>query len=174
MDLKEEGNLLLLVGETKDELGGSHFNLVTGNETGTVPQVDLAAAPKTFKALHECIQAGAIRSCHDLSEGGLAVSIAEMAFAGGFGVDIQLQSVGDKATVDLFSESNTRFIVEVPQSQLGAITEAFEKHESAVPIQLGKVSNSGSVTITDSRGDILIQESIVKLKSVWQQPLATF
>lgn len=174
MDLKAEGNLLLLVGETKDELGGSHFNLVTGNETGTVPHVDLELAPKIFSALHQCIQSGAIRSCHDLSEGGLAASLVEMAFAGGFGVDVHLQSSGEAATVDLFSESNTRFVIEASEDQLDTIKQTFEKNNAPAPNVLGKVSSSGNVVIRDNNNAAIIDEPIVKLKAVWQQPLATF
>ena len=85
MDLKEPGNLLYLVGETKDELGGSHFALVNGLAGGQVPTVDPAQAPTTFAAVHAAIRGGLVRACHDLSEGGLAVAAAEMAFAGGLG-----------------------------------------------------------------------------------------
>jgi phosphoribosylformylglycinamidine (FGAM) synthase-like enzyme len=82
MDLKGPGNLLYLIGETKDEMGGSHYNLVNGLTGGNVPTVDKEMAPKIFRALHQAIKQGLILSCHDLSEGGLAVAAAEMAFAG--------------------------------------------------------------------------------------------
>ena len=85
MDLKTPGNLLYLVGLTKDELGGSHFSLVEGLSGGEVPKMDAAAAKKTFVAIHKAIHAEVVRACHDLSEGGLAVAAAEMAFAGGLG-----------------------------------------------------------------------------------------
>ena len=85
MDLKQPGNLLYLVGETRDELGGSHFALVNGLSGGQVPTVDAERAVKTFAAMHRGIQRGLVRACHDLSEGGLAVAAAEMAFAGGLG-----------------------------------------------------------------------------------------
>src|SRR5579885_850468 len=88
MDLKEPGNLLLLVGVTKDEMGGSHYNLVTGRDGGAVPRPDLALAPRTFARLYDMIRRGLVRACHDLSEGGLAVALAEMAFAGGVGADV--------------------------------------------------------------------------------------
>ena len=97
MDLKEPGNLLYLVGTTRDELGGSHYSLLPPGEgqgmraVGNVPQLDPHTAKKIFAAMHQAIQAGLVRACHDLSEGGLAVAAAEMAFAGGFGADIDLQ-----------------------------------------------------------------------------------
>ena len=93
MDLKGPGNLLYLIGETKDEMGGSHYNLVNGLTVGNVPTVDKEIAPKIFRALHHAIKQGLILSCHDLSEGGLAVAAAEMAFAGGVGVELNLSNV---------------------------------------------------------------------------------
>src|SRR5262249_4065172 len=85
MDLKEPGNALYLVGTTREEVGGSHYPLVHGLSGGTVPVVDQQLAPRIFRALHEAIRQGKVRACHDLSEGGLAVAAAEMAFAGGVG-----------------------------------------------------------------------------------------
>ncbi len=97
MDLKEPGNLLYIVGETKDELGGSHFALVEGLSGGEVPKVDARRARATFAALHSAIDAGLVRACHDLSEGGLAAAAAEMAFAGGLGAKISLHSLPSPA-----------------------------------------------------------------------------
>ncbi|NUQ60877.1 MAG: phosphoribosylformylglycinamidine synthase subunit PurL [Pirellulales bacterium] len=93
MDLKEPGNYLYQVGVTKEELGGSHYAMVVGLRGGQVPQVDARQARAIFAALHRAIDAGLVRACHDLSEGGLAVAAAEMAFAGGLGARIQLDRV---------------------------------------------------------------------------------
>lgn len=174
MDLKEPGNVLLLVGETKDELGGSHFNLVTGNDSGVVPKLDLEQAPKIFTALHEVITSGTVRSCHDLSEGGLAVAVAEMAFAGGLGADLQLSCSGNEATIALFSESNTRFIIEVPENRVSDVHSTFTQHGLTPPVRLGAVVTTQMLTIQDENGDVLIQEQLAALKSAWQEPLATF
>src|SRR5690606_11525667 len=79
MDLKEAGNVLLLVGQTKAEFGGSHYQLVTGDaREGEVPKVDLGRAPKVFAAVQEVISRGLVRSCHDLSEGGLEIGRAHV------------------------------------------------------------------------------------------------
>ncbi len=93
MDLKEPGNLIYQVGLTRAELGGSHLSLVEGLTGGQVPTVDAAAAKRTFAAVHAAISAGCVRACHDLSEGGLAVAAAEMAFAGGLGMSLHLDAV---------------------------------------------------------------------------------
>ena len=131
MDLKQAGNVLLLVGPTANELGGSHFAQVNGLTGGAVPRVNLELAPRIFVAVHDAIRQGLVRSCHDLSEGGLATAVAEMAFAGGLGVSLDLQPLAKSTgisddTVLLFSESNSRFVLEVPtavqasvESQIG-------------------------------------------------------
>ncbi|REJ93442.1 MAG: phosphoribosylformylglycinamidine synthase, partial [Planctomycetota bacterium] len=171
MDLKQPGNVLFLVGETKAELGGSHFLQVGGQPTGSpadeaVPVVDLKTAPAIFEAVHSAIRGGLALSCHDLSEGGLAVALAEMAFAGGLGVDVELSPADDPTAVILFSESNTRFVVEVPP-------ESAEEFAASVPQcrRIGVVTRKASMVV---RVDTLtvIEESIDELKSAWQQPLA--
>src|SRR5436853_6466432 len=99
MDAKTPGNLLALVGATHDELGGSHFALVKDIEGGAVPRVDCELAPRIFRALHRAIESGCVRSCHDLSEGGLAVASAEMAFAGGLGVELHLEGLAAQMAI---------------------------------------------------------------------------
>src|SRR5262249_29130198 len=121
MDLKEIGNVLYLVGQTKDEMAGSHYHLVEQLAGAAVPRPDLALAAVVFRKLHAAIAQGLVRSCHDLSEGGLAVAAAEMAFAGGIGAD--LTSAGAPGLPDamaLFSESATRFIIEVRPDRAAA------------------------------------------------------
>src|SRR5262249_26114934 len=88
MDLKAPGNCLFLIGQTREEMGGSHYHLVAGGTGGVVPQPDLRLAPRIFQGLHAAMRRGLVRSCHDLSEGGLAAAVAEMVFAGGIGADI--------------------------------------------------------------------------------------
>ncbi len=183
MDLKQAGNLLYLVGTTKDEMGGSHFALVEGLSGGRAPEVDAEKAKKTFAAIHAAIDAGLVRSCHDLSEGGLAVAAAEMAFAGRLGATIRLDAMpvdGDVTShaVRLFSESNTRFLCEVDPDQ----ADAFEAAMSEVPCaHLGFVGTVG----TDERMEIictnenspdgpeirLIRADLAALKEAWQAPL---
>ena len=93
MDLKNPGNQLVLVGLTRNELGGSHLRVVQERPGGQVPVVVPEQAGPLFAAVHRAIVSGAVRACHDLSEGGLAVAVAEMAFAGGWGAALQLAAV---------------------------------------------------------------------------------
>lgn len=117
MDLKSEGDVLYVLGETRGELGGSHYALLHGLRGGRPPEA-AAAGPWTMRALHSAMVNGLVRACHDCSEGGLAVALAEMAAAGRLGVDVDMASVLHPAEVVaprelLFGESNGRFVVEV-------------------------------------------------------------
>jgi phosphoribosylformylglycinamidine synthase II len=173
MDLKEPGNLLYIVGRTRNEMGGSHYGLVEGLSGGEVPKVNPQGAKKTFAALHQAIAGGLVRACHDLSEGGLAVAVAEMAFAGGLGARIDLDSVPrDERSRDpavlLFSESNTRLLCEVrPENKA-----AFEDQMSGVPFaQVGEVIDSDKLEVLDSDGTPVVQADLATLKEAWQRPL---
>jgi phosphoribosylformylglycinamidine synthase subunit PurSL len=190
MDLKEPGNLLYIVGTTRDELGGSHYALVEGLSGGEVPRMAPHLAKKTFSAIHKAIHAKVVRACHDLSEGGLAVAAAEMAFSGGLGTRIILANVTTlpapagtetaskgraepvpvlSAAALLFSESNTRFLCEVPPEK----ANAFEALMDGVPhARIGEVSDSGRLEIVeDVSGEKLVDADIASLKKAWQEPL---
>ncbi|QDS98356.1 phosphoribosylformylglycinamidine synthase subunit PurL [Adhaeretor mobilis] len=172
MDLKQSGNLLYLVGNTDDELGGSHFSLVNDLQGGRPPQVNTQSALQTFHAIHNAINQGCLAACHDLSEGGLAVAAAEMAFAGGLGAEISLAAVpaeGDSicATTRLFSESNSRFLCEVPPEK----QQAFEAAMSEVAhAQVGAVNETDRLTISES-AKRQVDCSLSELKAAWQAPL---
>ncbi len=164
--------MLFLVGQTEAEFGGSHYHLVTDGSGGAVPRVDLERAPTVFAAVHEAIRGGLVRSCHDLSEGGLAVGLAEMAFAGGWGVNVSLEAFGtmDDAVV-LFSESCTRFLFEVPESDADQFAELIEKGTERRAIRLGKVTDSDRMRVTNLDGRVLVDEAIGDLKECWLRPL---
>jgi phosphoribosylformylglycinamidine synthase subunit PurSL len=170
MDLKEPGNDLYLIGATKDEMGGSHFNLVHGLTSGTVPQVNRLQAPNIFRGLHAAISASLVRSCHDLSEGGLAAAAAEMAFAGNIGAD--LNDAGnieaDSDTVRLFSESTTRFLVEVKPEK----ASQFEKQFNGLPLlKIGKTVKEPRLRVAGANGEWLVWANLSDLKEAWQKPL---
>ncbi len=174
MDAKEAGNAIYLVGHTKNELGGSHFAQVNGLGGGEVPQVDVALAPKLFAALHATISRGLVRACHDLSEGGLAVAAAEMSFAGGLGLDLDLSTLRSASRLDdpavlLFSESNTRFLVEVPPGQ----SQEFESQLAGLPlVRLGTVTRGSQLVVREGAERTLIDASLSELKHAWKAPLA--
>jgi phosphoribosylformylglycinamidine synthase len=144
-------------------------------EGGHVPQVDTSVSRPIFRAVHQAISTGLVRACHDLSEGGLAVGLAEMAFAGGLGANVDLDNVETNGEFDgetelvtkLFSESNTRFVCEVKPENQGA----FEAAMSGVVCKLlGTVDETEQLSI--SRGDVVaVDLPIAELKEAWQSPL---
>lgn len=174
MDAKEPGNIVALVGVTRDELGGSHFALVQKLAGGTVPRVDSELAPRIFRALHKAILSQCVRSCHDLSEGGLAAAAAEMAFAGELGIELDLKPLADRMgivedAILLFSESNSRFLVEVsPQNW-----SRFAAHFEGLPLQqIGKVTGNGNFMVRGIGGGPVIDSAWADLKQSWKSPLA--
>jgi len=131
MDLKAPGNDIYMIGETSAELGGSEYFKMLGIKNGQVPDVDLDRAPRIMKQLCAAIRKGVVRSCHDLSEGGLALAISEMAFSGNIGVRMDIKDLvyfGEDKRFDffLFSESNTRFLIEVEKKNIDSIVTIFK------------------------------------------------
>jgi phosphoribosylformylglycinamidine synthase len=178
MDLKQAGNALFQVGTTRDELGGSHFALVRQLQGGRVPQVMADQAKVTFAAVHKAIYNGLVRSCHDLSEGGLAVALAEMAFAGGLGVEADIDlaphdlvdlTPGQRDVALLFSESNTRFVCEVPNASMAEFEQCLLEHQ--VPsARIGTVTPTKQVTIASGDRPLIASDN-ARLKDCWQSPL---
>jgi phosphoribosylformylglycinamidine synthase len=170
MDFKEPGNVVFLVGKTKAELGGSHFSLVNKLDGGQAPTVHPAMARNTYEAIHRAIQAGLIRACHDLSEGGLAVAAAEMAFAGGCGASLILEDIAGEvadAAVALFSESNSRLLCEVSADKAAEFGKILGKVPHA---RIGEVT-PGDRLVCSWQGKKVIDVQLGKLKEAWQSPL---
>jgi len=119
-DLSEPGNVLLLVGQTDTEFAGSHLDLVLGapGDVGVAPSPD-PDAPDSYRQLHAAMRAGLVESCHDVSEGGLAVALAEMCIAGRLGAVVESLPHDDLATA-LFAESVGRLVVEVAPKRVAA------------------------------------------------------
>jgi phosphoribosylformylglycinamidine synthase len=169
MDFKEAGNRIYLVGTTRDEMGGSHYHLATGRTGGVVPRVDTASALRIFRALHGAIRAGLVRACHDLSEGGLAVAAAEMAFAGEVGADLTgLAELGLPDEVALFAESTTRFLVEVrPGDEVG-----FRGQMDGLPVlAVGRTVPELRLRIAGGSGEWVVWATLAEMKEAWQAPM---
>jgi phosphoribosylformylglycinamidine synthase len=174
MDLKEAGSAVYLIGLTKNELGGSHWYALKGALGANVPKVDLALAPRMLAALHRAICAGCVRACHDLSEGGLAVAAAEMAFAGDLGLHISLSDVPREAGMQdngriLFSESTTRFLAEVPPSRRKEFEAVFADLPCAC---IGQVKSKPQVTVCGVGGKTVVKAACDALREAWKKPLA--
>ncbi len=175
MDLKAPGNRLYLVGETRAELGGSHYLDLFGLKGMTVPTVQPEMARRTMQGVHNAIQKGLVRSCHDLSEGGLAVAAAEMAFAGCIGAELDLARVpfgGDAEhkldPVVLFSESNSRFLVEVARDD----AEEFERAVGEIALAcIGRTCTADTLVIRGLQGAEAVSTTLAEAREAWKTPL---
>lgn len=163
-DFKEEGNLIYLVGRTHQEMGGSLYYRILGWEGGVVPQVDTDLLRRSTEALLELNRLELLRAVHDLSEGGLAAAAAEMAFGGGVGVQLDLSVIeGGRDDVILFSESNTRWLLEVQPEGTEGLEELLTKH--GVPfMRIGRV---GGEELLFTRGGRELMR--VPLEEAWQR-----
>jgi phosphoribosylformylglycinamidine synthase len=165
MDLKLPGDLLYLVGQFHPRMGGSHFNLVTGQSfPNAVPGLPVDA-PRVYRALYTAIRNGLVRACHDISEGGLVVSAAEMCLGGRLGLELQIGSdlAGHLA---LFGETNGCLLVEVSQENAAS----FETALAGLPYRkFGRVTQSARLSIR-SGNDLLIDAPIDMLHNAWHTP----
>ncbi|MHA1338725.1 MAG: AIR synthase-related protein [Promethearchaeota archaeon] len=172
MDVKKEGDLVYILGMTKRELGASEYFDHLGFRGISVPQVDAESALDRYKRYHIAIKEGLIASGHDCSDGGLGVALAESAFAGGFGMEIDLRKVPaediDRDDILLFSESASRLIVSIhPENK-----ERFEKiFEGTVFSQIGEVKGT-DLKIIGLNGSKIIDTPISELKEAWQNTLS--
>jgi phosphoribosylformylglycinamidine synthase len=150
-DLKQAGNVVVQVGTTACEFGGSHFAKVHGTtDASPVPAPD-AGAPIRYRRLHEALRSGRVLACHDLSEGGLAVALAEMAIAGRLGLSIDTLPGPDPVSA-LFSESSSRFVCEVAAGDVAWLTEQLGEPVTV----LGTVVDAPMLNLPDSTTILLV------------------
>ncbi|MFH1288785.1 MAG: phosphoribosylformylglycinamidine synthase subunit PurL [bacterium] len=173
MDVKKPGNKIYLVGKTYRELGASHYYLVRNIKGGEVPAVRISDGKYLMAGLHQAIMKKTVVSCHDCSEGGLVVAAAEMAFAGGYGMKLCVKHIikSDDLIYDdeiLFSESNSRFIVEVPIDK----EKAFKRIMKDIDLtELGAVAKGSGFVVHGTNDKKIIETDIWTLKKCWQKTL---
>ena len=158
-DLKAAGNLLVLLGETLDELAGSHLDKVLGIDAGGAVPGRVDAAPERYRGFHEAVRAGLVKAAHDCSEGGIAVALAEMAIGGRLGIEVVVP--GADVAVALFSESNGRIVAEVASGDVEAFTALLPGPVTV----LGSVVAGPQVRIV--AGPLRIERSIGELLTAW-------
>ena len=172
MDFKKSGDLIYIVGTTHNELGGSEYLAIHGLTGNSVPKVNPQRGKELMDRLSRATGKGLVEACHDCSEGGIGVAVAEMAFAGGLGAKIRLKSVplSESITRDdfiLFSESNSRFLVEVASENKGEFEEIMGDGSAVI----GEVATSSMLEVYGMDGKKVIKASLNELKEAWQQPL---
>ena len=175
MDAKKAGNAIYAVGTTFDELGASHYYALKDAIGRNVPQVRAQLAKKIFTTMTQATGKKLLRSAHDCSEGGLAAAAAEMAFAGGLGMELSLKElpVDGVSTAEgmLFSESNSRFVVEVAPEKEAEFVALMQG--AGVPLgKLGTVNSGKRFVMRDAAGNTAIDLDLAEMKAAWQKPLA--
>ena len=143
---------------TRAELGGSEYYALRGHLGSSVPHVDAKVARALYEALSMAIGQGLVASCHDCSDGGLGIALAETAFAGGFGMDLDLRCVpatGDlRDDVILFSESQSRFVVTVSEEHAAS----FETVLGGMPYAaIGRVTETGLFSVVGGSGKQIVE-----------------
>jgi phosphoribosylformylglycinamidine synthase len=173
MDLKTSGNLLYLLGSTYHELGGSEYYKLHGHLGMSVPKVHPSKARKNYYNLTKAIGYGMVKSCHDLSDGGLAVAAAEMAFAGNIGLTLDLKAIPNKTITRndflLFSESNSRLLIEVsPKDRYDF--EALMKNNCTL---IGETTNTEKLQIHGLTNNLIVDAPLSELRVAWKKTLNT-
>ncbi len=171
MDVKRPDDRVYVLGLTKEELGGSEYFASLGFIGNDVPKVDAISAKRLYIALEKAIMEGVVASCHDCSDGGLGVALAESAFSGGLGMTVELTKVPveniRRADIILFSESQSRFVVTVAPEKVRRFEEIMKGNVFA---DIGAVTAQQNFTMMDGE-KVVLSEGIDELKEAWQKTL---
>lgn len=179
MDAKKKGDLVYILGETYDELGASEYFSYIGEKNrgeryigNKVPKVDAARAKGTYSALSRATERELVSSIHTPTLGGLGVALAQSAFAGGYGMQIDLKKVPYSGELRddyiLFSQSNSRFVVTVPAAKQKEFERIMGKNTYA---KVGTVTGTRRFRVRGLGGNYVIDSDISSLKSAWKRRL---
>jgi phosphoribosylformylglycinamidine synthase len=172
-DFKKPGNPVYLIGQTLPELGGSAYYKLMGFLGKTVPRVDVKRAKKIMDSTVEAIDSRWVKACHDLSDGGLAVAAAEMAFSSGYGVDLWLKNVPRSRNLTrndfiLFSESNSRFLVEVNKRHGKDFEDLMQENSCAL---IGEIKREPTFSVHSANDKQSVETNLLKLRKAWKTTL---
>jgi len=161
-DFKRSGSCIFIVGKTKDEMGASLLFRKFGGEEGEVPGVDIPALKRNMENLLKAMDKRLVLSCHDCSDGGLAVAVAEMCISGQIGAELDLSAMSGELSRKLYSESNSRWIVEVDGKDVTAFTDIMGDDAQIIGITKGD-----SLVIKDNGTKIPVEE----MRKAWNDPI---
>ena len=161
-DFKRTGSCIFIVGKTKDEMGASLLFRKFGGVEGEVPGVDIPALKRNMANLLKAMDKRLVLSCHDCSDGGLAVAVAEMCISGQVGAEIDLSAMDGELRRKLYSESNSRWIVEVDGKDVTEFTKIMGDDAQIIGITKGD-----SLRIKDNGTEIPVTE----MRKAWNDPI---
>ncbi|MBU0729129.1 MAG: phosphoribosylformylglycinamidine synthase subunit PurL [Proteobacteria bacterium] len=172
MDAKKPGDIVYVLGMTYPEIGASEYALQHNATGNSVPHVREDIAIPLYRALSEAINQGLVASCHDCSDGGLGVALAETAFAGGLGMEIDLNKIPrtdiHREDILLFSESQSRFVVTVALENIDAFKEVMGHNPWA---RVGFTTTVETLQMKGFKGKSVLSESLADLKEAWHKTL---
>jgi phosphoribosylformylglycinamidine synthase len=166
-DFKTEGNPIYLIGKkTEKEMGGSEYYKAMKLEGGSIPKTDIKVLKSAMSDVLSTIEKGFVAACHDVSEGGIGVCLSEMCIGGDIGADIDISEIGKDLRCDfkLFSESNTRWIVEIKKDK----AKDFEKFIKSYFTRIGEVKGN-KLIIKDNNKIVDLKVDI--LRESWNKPI---
>lgn len=161
-EVKAAGDVVYVIGETTTEFGGSELQKLINNGkiSGKAPAIDLTVEAARQKAILEAIQTGLVQSAHDVSEGGVAVALAEKTFsAKGLGIEATIEG---SAVTALFAESQSRFILTVKEENAAAFEKIIPDAK-----KVGVVTNDAIILINGDQG-VLVEGTVDEFRSAWK------
>ena len=162
------GDVLLLVGETKDEMGGSeYYEYIHHHIGGICPKVDFKSSKNNMNSVLEIISKKLIKNAHDCSKGGLAIAVSELCMTNNIGCSLKIDKISKNKLSDeklLFSESHSRYLLTVPKSNLTKVIQILKKH-NVFHEKLGTFGND-SVTFSKNNKQIL-DLRVDKAQKIW-------
>ena len=170
-EVKRPGDSIYVLGKTYQELGGSEYYRLLGFLGKRVPKVRPDRSRRIMRSLTRAIDLGYVRACHDLSEGGIGVAISEMVLGGEWGAELDLRKVPTEAKRDdfiLFSESNGRFLVEVPAKARAKFERLMR---GCTYSKIGEVTENRRLSIRGLDGKRIIHVEVEALENAWRKPL---
>jgi phosphoribosylformylglycinamidine synthase II len=171
MDAKCEGDLVYILGETKNELGGGEYYQLMGSIGLNVPHVEVKELWPLYLALNQAMREGLLASCHAVSRGGLAVHLAMVSIAGELGIEVNTGQIPARKGLTmsqlLYSESCGRFVVTIAPGK----KHRFEKLFADLKIgEAGIVTGSPEFLMRDANGQVILHEDLAILKDRWKKP----
>jgi len=165
LDIKKTESVLYLVGNLDlENLAGSVYFETQKNTYSNIPKVDIKTFPKVIRAIHQAIKSGKIKSCHDIGEGGLGTTIAEMCFGGDCGADIDLGILNTRRLdFAFFNETAGCFIVEVDSEK-----DADELFLDVPHFMIAKTKKDKNITLKSGK-DIVFSADLEILKNEWKK-----
>ena len=166
---KKPDSLIYLIGETKAELGASEYYNMLEINGGVVPKVNPDIALHNYKKYYSLLNKDIIQSAHDLSDGGLIISLLESAFSSEFGVNIDLTNIDKTLSIEelLFSESSSRVLISIDEKNRALLECSFDRSQLFF---LGKTTENCDATIKYGN-KIIFNENLAELKNIWKNAL---